>query len=78
MGDYELKKKIRKSNMTIETITDLIHEYMYDRLNDSNNSNDGRNIKHVPRKAEKKKMVREDQLRQKQKTTGVSKTKIQR
>ena len=43
-GDYELKKKIRKSNMTIETITDLIHEYMYDRLNDSNNSNDGRNL----------------------------------
>ena len=34
-GDYELKKKFRKSNMTIETITDLIHEYMYDRLNDS-------------------------------------------
>ena len=25
-GDYELMKKIRKSNMTIETITDLIHE----------------------------------------------------
>ena len=33
-GDYELKKKIPKSDMTIETITDLIHEYMYDRLND--------------------------------------------
>ena len=44
-GDYELKKKIRKSNMTIETITDLVHEYMYDRLNNSNLSNDGRNIK---------------------------------
>ena len=28
--------------MTIETITDLIHEYLYDRLNDSNNSNDPR------------------------------------
>ena len=41
-GDYELNKKIRKSNMTIETITDLIHEYLYDRLNDSNNSNDPR------------------------------------
>ena len=54
-GDYELKKKIRKSNMTIETITDLIHEYMYDRLNDSNNSNDGRNIKHVQERPEKRK-----------------------
>ena len=33
--------------MTIETISDLIHEYMYDWVNDSNNSNDGRNVKHV-------------------------------
>ena len=33
-GDYELKKKIRKSDMTRETITALIHEHMYDRLND--------------------------------------------
>ena len=39
-GDCELKKKIRKSDMTIETITTLIHEHMYDRLNESNNSND--------------------------------------
>ena len=64
--------------MTIETITDLIHEDMYDRLNDSNNSNDGRNIKHVQERSKKNKIVREDQLRQKQKTTGVPKTKIQR
>ena len=34
MGVYELKKKLRKSNITLETITDIIHEYMYDRLND--------------------------------------------
>ena len=46
-GDYELKKKIRKSDMTVDTITDLIHDYMYDRLNDSNNSNDERETKHV-------------------------------
>ena len=51
----ELKKKIRKSNMTIETITDLIHEYMYDRLNDSNISNDGRNIKHSQERPRKRK-----------------------
>ena len=54
-GDYELNKKIRKSDMTIETITDLIHEYMYDRLNDSNNSNDGRDIKHVQERPQKRK-----------------------
>ena len=46
-GDSELKKKIRKSDMTIKTITALIHEHMYDRLNDSNNSSNGRKTKHV-------------------------------
>ena len=46
-GDYELKKKIRKSDMTIETNTDMIHEYMYDRLNESNNSNDRKEIQHI-------------------------------
>ena len=40
--DNDLKKKIRRSNTTIELITNLIHEYMYERLNESNNSNDGR------------------------------------
>ena len=54
-GDYELKKKIRKSGMTIETITALIHEHMYDRLNDSNNSNDGKEIKHVQERPYKRK-----------------------
>ena len=41
--------------MTIETITDLIHEYMYDRLNDSNNSNDGRGKQHVHERQYKRK-----------------------
>ena len=53
--DYELKKKIRKSNMTYETITDLIHEYMYDRLNNLNNSNDERDVKHIPERSQKRK-----------------------
>ena len=43
-GDYELKEKIWKSDMTIETLTHLIHEYMFDRLNDSNNSNERRDV----------------------------------
>ena len=46
-GDYELNKKIRKSDMTIETVTTLIHEHTYDRINESNNSNDGKENKHV-------------------------------
>ena len=45
--DRKIKKKIRKSDMTIETIPDLIHEYMYNRLNESNNSNDGKEIQHI-------------------------------
>ena len=41
--------------MTIETITDLIHEYMYDRLNNSNNSNDELDVKHVQKRPQKRK-----------------------
>ena len=41
--------------MTIETITALIHEHMYDRLNDSNNSNDGKEIEHVQERQHKRK-----------------------
>ena len=41
--------------MTIETITDLKHENMYDRLNDSSNSNDGSNVKHVQERPQKSK-----------------------
>ena len=54
-GDYELKKKIRKSDMTIERTTDSIHEYIYDGLNDSYNSNDGRDVKHVQERPQKRK-----------------------
>ena len=53
--DYDLKQKIKKSDMTIKTITALIHEHMYDRLNDSNNSNNGREIKHVQERPYKRK-----------------------
>ena len=41
--------------MTIETITALIHEYMYDRLKESNNSNAGKEIKHVQQRPHKRK-----------------------
>ena len=34
-GDYELKEKIRKNDMLIEAITDAIHEYMHETLNES-------------------------------------------
>ena len=34
-GDYDLKKKIRKSDMSVEAITEALHEHMYEKLNDS-------------------------------------------
>ena len=41
--------------MTIETKVDLIHEYMYDRLNDSTNSYDELDVKHVQERPQKRK-----------------------
>ena len=32
--DYELKKKVRKSDISVEPITEAIHEYIYEKLND--------------------------------------------
>ena len=32
-GVYDLEKKIRKSDMSIEAITEAIQEYMYEKLN---------------------------------------------
>ena len=53
-GDYEVKKKIRKSDMTIETITDIIHEYIYNRFNDSNNPNVEKDVKHVQERLQRR------------------------
>ena len=41
-GDYELKGKIKKSNMTIDAITEAIHEHMYEKLNETTDSNDNK------------------------------------
>ena len=41
--------------MKVETLTALIHEHMYDGLNVSNNSNYGREIKHVQERQYKRK-----------------------
>ena len=34
-GDYDLKKKIRKSDISVEAITEAQREYMYEKLGDS-------------------------------------------
>ena len=49
-GDYELKKKIRKSDMTVEAITDAIHEYMYEKLNDSPETEEKKKVRHVEKR----------------------------
>ena len=48
--DYELKKKIRKSNMSVEAITDAIHEYMYEKLNESPETEDEKKIRYVDKR----------------------------
>ena len=49
-GDYEIKKKIRKSDMSVEAITEAIHEYMYEKLNESPETDEDRKIKHVEKR----------------------------
>ena len=46
-GDYDLKKKIRKSDMSVEAITDAILEYTYDKLNDSPETEEEKKIRYL-------------------------------
>ena len=46
-GDNELKKKIKKGEMTIDHVTELIHEHMYEKLNESSDSDQEEKIKHI-------------------------------
>ena len=61
--------------MTIETRTALIHEHKYDRLIDSNNSNDGKEIKHVQERAYKRKWSDKSCTDRTKKKTGIPKVK---
>ena len=45
--DKDLKKKIKRRDMSVEAITDTIHEYMSENLNESKDSEEKRKIKHV-------------------------------
>ena len=44
-GDYDLKKKIRKNDMSVKATTDAIHEYMYEKLNDSPETEEEKKIR---------------------------------
>ena len=45
-GDYELKKS-EKTDISVETITDTLHEYMYEKLNDSPETEEEKKICHL-------------------------------
>ena len=46
-GDYDLKKKIRKSDMSVEAITEALHEYKYETLNDSPETEDEKKTRYL-------------------------------
>ena len=52
-GDYDLKKKIRKSDMSVEAITDALHEHMYEKLNDSPETEEEKKIRYLNKRKAK-------------------------
>ena len=49
-GDNDLKKKIKKGDMSVEAIPDTIHEYMYEKMIESRDTEEETKIKHVEKK----------------------------
>ena len=49
-GDYELNKKIRKSDMSVEAIIDGLHEQMYEKLNHSPETDEEKKTRHVEKR----------------------------
>ena len=52
-GDYDLKKKIRKSDMSVEAITKALHEHIYEKLNDSPETEEEKKIRYVNKRKAK-------------------------
>ena len=46
-GDYELKKKIKKSNMSIDAITDAIYEQRYGTMNETTKTDETNEVRHI-------------------------------
>ena len=44
--------------MSVEALTDTIHEYMYEKMNESRDSEEETKIKHVDRKRNSKKWIK--------------------
>ena len=52
-GDYDLKKKIRKSDMSVEAITEALHEHLYEKLNASPETEEGKKIRYLNKRKAK-------------------------
>ena len=52
LRDYKAKKKIRKSDMSVEAITDAIHEY--EKIIESPETEEQKKIRHMDKKTKKK------------------------
>ena len=53
-GDYDLKEKIRKSDMSVEAITEALHEFLYEKLNDSSETEDEKKIRYLNKRKAKR------------------------
>ena len=53
-ADKELKKKIKKGHMTIDAITEAIHEHIYIQQNQSDDTEDEKKIRYVREKNKRK------------------------
>ena len=49
-GNYALKQKIRKGNISMEATIDAIHEYLYEEMNNTTDSEDGRTVENVEKR----------------------------
>ena len=52
-GDYDLKKKIRKRDMSVEAVTEALHEHMYEKLNDSPETEEEKKIRYLNKRKAK-------------------------
>ena len=52
-GDYNFKKKIRKSDMSVGAFTEALHEYMNEKLNDSPETEDEKKIRYLNKRKTK-------------------------
>ena len=52
-GDIDFKKKVRKSDMSVEALTEALHEYMYEKLNNSPETEDQKKIRYLNKRKTK-------------------------